>query len=210
MRAGKEGGTSTRRTKARKPAYSNATWTERFGGTNDRSLSAQHKPGPARKPQDVTGNERSAGTYSMGMRSRSGFALAMRVTSASGLVLALAVMACEDAVDCCVDGNSVGHVRGVVLDAEGSAEEGVSLRAVDLEPKEGGWIAPGPWGEALSDGSGRFEMPLVLPLVGPGEYRLRLILTRGNVVDTTGPLSVRAFRNGPPPDTATIDVLFRQ
>jgi hypothetical protein len=126
------------------------------------------------------------------------------------LALALGAAACDDGVECCVDGGSNAVIRGAVVDQDGSPLAGVTLEPIDArrECRDDGFVAPGPRAPTiLSDGEGRFEMTLTLFLTSPGTYCVDLSLRLGERADTARAIEVEAAWETAPADTTVVTLV---
>ncbi len=129
-----------------------------------------------------------------------------RVGLLVGLLPLLALSACGDTTDCCIDGASGGVVAGVVLDRSYVAVGGADVRADGVRrpcDAPDGQQSPAD-GVARTDSTGFFTLRVVSFLGAPGAFCVHLVVTSGaEPPDTTDAIQVQ-FYDGEPQDTTHV------
>lgn len=124
-------------------------------------------------------------------------------------VACLLAAGCHESLDCCMDGGTLGVVRGHLLDATYAPLADAVVRTDGHRHRCDAIDEPGASaeGDTRSDSVGAFTLPVFSFLGAPGRFCVRLeIVPRGAAADISGPIEIEFFQ-GPVRDTT--EVLLR-
>lgn len=117
----------------------------------------------------------------------------------ASLVAALVIGACETVAS--IDSSTHGRIRGVVVNQANIPQDSAVITVLGEGP------AVGRLGQATTDATGRFELGIHIPLVGPGDHPISIAVGRGADADTVSGFFLRTFEQSPVPDTTEVEVI---